>query len=210
MPPNDIPVGSRYCLSVNDVYSCRVLPAREQHGMACQIRAVIMEVEMKLSNDLQCLRMYSVCTTANGSNFQETIDFHSSNTSLRFQEGSSAYRSLLPSSGVASKARLFPSSFATHNADPEAVVRRNNMLKTGISCSSNATVPNHVYLSRLFLINAFLSFFVKPSNLKYLQCCSGPARYPVRIKNIGVPATGIKLRGRKMMNSAICRNEKGE
>ena len=127
-----------------------------------------------------------------------------------FQDISSAYRSLFSVSSLASKARRLPSSFATHKADPAAVVRRNSMLNTGTSCSSNATVPNHVYLSRLFLINAFLSFFVNSNNLKYLQCCSGPARYPVRIKNIGVPATGIKLRGRKMMNSAICRKEKGE
>ena len=84
------------------------------------------------------------------------------------------------------------------------------MLKTGTNCSSNATVPNHVYRSCLFLMNAFLSFFVKFSNLKYLQCCSGPALYPVKTRNIGVPATGIKLRGRKMMNSAIWRKEKGE
>ncbi len=52
MPPTIIPVGSRYSLSVNDVYTRQFLPAREQHCMACQIRAVIMEVEMKLSNDL--------------------------------------------------------------------------------------------------------------------------------------------------------------
>ena len=126
------------------------------------------------------------------------------------QDGSSAYCSLLSFSGVASRALLLLSSSAAHNADPAAVVRRNNMLKTGTSCSSNATVPNHVYRSRLFLMNRFLSFFVKSNNLKYLQCCSGPARYPVRKRNIGVPATGIKLRGRKMMNSAICRKEKGE
>ena len=84
------------------------------------------------------------------------------------------------------------------------------MLRTGTNCSNSATVPNHVYRSRLFLMNAFLSFFVKSSNLKYLQCCNGPARHPVRRRNIGVPATGTKLRGRKMMNSRICRKEKGE
>lgn len=119
------------------------------------------------------------------------------------QDRSSVYCSLPSSSGLTSSLRLFASSSVTHSAEPAAVVRRNSMLKTGTSCSSNATVPNHVYRSRLFLINAFLSFFVNSRNLKYRQCCSGPARYPVRIRNIGVPATGIRLRGRKMMNSAI-------
>jgi len=89
-------------------------------------------------------------------------------------------------------------------------VRRNIILKTGTSCRSKAMVPNHVYRSFRCLMKAFLSFFVNPSNLKYLQCWNGPARYPVRIRKMGVPATGIRFNGRNIMNSRIWRKENGE
>jgi|SRR5258706_2784968 len=66
-----------------------------------------------------------------------------------------------------------------------------------------------VYLHQRSFIFFSRSSLVNCSRAKYLQCCKGPALYPVNIRNIGTPATGMKVIGRKMMNSKIWRNENG-
>lgn len=67
----------------------------------------------------------------------------------------------------------------------------------------------HVYCHCLRLTKAFLCFLSKPRSWKYLQCWSGPARYPVRMRKTGTPTYGTKFNGKKMTNSKIWRKENG-
>lgn len=101
------------------------------------------------------------------------------------------------------------SILTTQSALPVAVVSKKNILKSGMSCRTRANVPKKVYFSRLCRIYALRSFLLNPSNLKYLQWCKGPARYPVRMRKTGTPAYGIRFNGRRIMNSMICRKLNG-
>ena len=121
------------------------------------------------------------------------------------QTGSSVYSpGTTPSPVLCSALFNSSSNFAAHNALPPAVVSRNNMLRTGINCSISATVPNHVYIHRRSVTNAFRCLRFIPLSLKYRQCCSGPARYPVMNKNSGTPIHGTRFSGNKTINSTIC------
>lgn len=79
----------------------------------------------------------------------------------------------------------------------------NRWSDTLAASKDNRLCSHFVYLHQRSFIFFSRSFLVRCSRLKYLQCCKGPALYPVNNRNIGNPAIGMKVSGRKRMNSKI-------